>query len=83
MQSLTFSGLGWKGLVNTKGILIHLILECSHFLMGSVFDFYPTKEWNGHLSQFHAFKYTLFFLHYFGPGEVLEHPQNCPLSLLS
>lgn len=34
MQSLTFSGLGWKGLVNTKGILIHLILECSHFLMG-------------------------------------------------
>ena len=26
MQSWTFSGLGWKGLVHTKGILIHFNL---------------------------------------------------------
>lgn len=31
MQSLTFSGLGWKGLENAKGISTHFPSEFSHF----------------------------------------------------
>lgn len=35
--------------------------DSAHLTLRSIFDFYPTKEWNGHLNQFYAFKYTLLF----------------------
>lgn len=34
MLSLTFFGLGWKGIEDAEGIWIHLISESSHFESG-------------------------------------------------